>query len=221
LYELLQMYPSCKPSIGHLLSCLSPLQPRYYSFCSSPAKRNQKARVAYSLVDILTGGNQFKPGLCTHWLTKLCVQHQLLEPGHYSSVIAISEHPSEPIQVWGVHNQSSHFHLPLPIEGPLIMIGPGTGVAPFVGFLEQIQANFEASQYPETWLFFGCRHPDHDFLYHDELDEFVKQNVLTHLVTAFSRQSDKIVYVQHKLLEYTKQIADLILNKNATVFICG
>jgi len=221
LAELFHLYPSCKPPIDHLLSVLGPLVPRYYSFCSSPLVGGKKARVAFSLVEILTAHNQLKHGLCTHWLTKLCIQHQLLEPGHYSALIPVIDHPEDALQVWAIYNRSSHFHIPSPIDSPLVMIGPGTGVAPFIGFLEHIQASYSEGQYPESWLFFGCRHPDHDYLYKDNLTEYAKQNVLKQLVTAFSRETSKVVYVQHKLLEYTEELADLIVNQNATVFICG
>lgn len=145
------------------------------------------------------------------------------------------------------------FKVPANTEVPLIMVGPGTGVAPFVGFLEHRQRRIErdeklggavcrglwrggcyitslredAEYYKPlrlgpAHLFFGNRHRDVDFLYRDEMQGYLKDGALSRLETAFSRESaDEKVYVQQRILENGPELADLILNKGAHVYICG
>jgi len=120
------------------------------------------------------------------------------------------------------------FVLPNEPHIPIIMVGPGTGVAPFLSFLQHRRALRQQSQssqvsvrFGESWLFYGCRHPDKDFLYKEELNSFVKDGTLTHLITAFSRFTDKVIYVQNRIEEYGQQIMDLMLHQNAHFYICG
>lgn len=114
------------------------------------------------------------------------------------------------------------------------MVGPGTGVAPFVGFLQQRererQENPEVT-FGETWLFFGCRHRDQDYLFREELEGFVSSGALSHLKVCFSRDdpkeeteeatNSKAQYVQHNLLLYSQQITDILLKQNGSIYVCG
>lgn len=143
-----------------------------------------------------------------------------------------------------------HFNVPASPETPFIMIGPGTGVAPFIGFLQHRRARVLADEvaavavcrgwwrsgvhisslrddnnapphYGATWLFFGNRHPDVDFLFRDELSEYLGNGSLSRLYTAFSREGPEKLYVQHRMKEEGKPLADLIVDGNASIFVCG
>merc|ERR1712137_18136 len=222
LADLLDLYPSCKPSAEHVISCLPSMAPRYYSFACAPS---QEARVAFSLADIHTASGQVREGLCTYWLANLAVANGLLEADGYftPSPVAGSVPPGTPIELAAFQYKAPKFRLPTSEEGlakPHIMIGPGTGVAPFLGFLESLVLT-PAEKRGETWLFFGCRHPDRDYLYREELEQFVERGVLQLLVTAFSRATEDVVYVQHRLLEERARVASLLLEEGANVYICG
>lgn len=111
-------------------------------------------------------------------------------------------------------------------ETPIIMIGPGTGVSPFIGFLQhrRHQRDVEAKTTGKTLLFYGCRHPEKDFLLRAELEHFVADKTLTHLITAFSRlHADKVEYVQTRMEEeeHAKEIVDIMMNQNGIIYICG
>lgn len=115
------------------------------------------------------------------------------------------------------------------------MVGPGTGVAPFIGFLQQREnerrENPEAT-FGETWLFFGCRHRDRDYLFREELESFVSNGTLSHLKVCFSRDEEEEEevtktsaarprYVQHNLLLNSQNITDILLKQNGYLYVCG
>jgi cytochrome P450/NADPH-cytochrome P450 reductase len=102
----------------------------------------------------------------------------------------------------------------------MIMIGPGTGLAPFRGFLQE-RAALKAQGQPvgKALLFFGCRHPQQDFIYEDELEAFVKQGI-TKLSVAFSRLNGQKTYVQDNIKEDKEEVWQL-LQEGAIVYICG
>ena len=126
---------------------------------------------------------------------------------------------------------------------PWVMIGPGTGIAPFIGFLEHrrhllksqqdstapkdsvsamVTSSSSSAAVGESWLFFGCRNRESDFLYKKELENFENEGTLTRLVTAFSREKKgEITYVQHRLEEHKADLCDLILKKKGIIFVCG
>jgi len=116
--------------------------------------------------------------------------------------------------------RSSTFRLPRKASTPVIMVGAGTGMAPFRAFVREFIA--EGGIRPKTMLFFGCRKRDEDFIYRDELEEAVsgERPVLSELVTAFSREQQEKVYVQHRLRERGEDIARL-LQEGGFVFVCG
>lgn len=103
------------------------------------------------------------------------------------------------------------------------MIGPGVGVAPFIGFLRHryLLKNNEGALFGKAWLFFGCRYADRDYVFRDELELFLRAGVLSEVFVSFSRETDRKCYVQHNIEERGKDFADLILNENASVYVCG
>ena len=112
------------------------------------------------------------------------------------------------------------FRLPDDVAKPIIMIGPGTGLAPFRGFLqERADRKARGASLGPAMLFFGCRHPDQDYLYADELKAFEAGGV-TELHTAFSRADGPKTYVQHLVAAQKEKVWRLI-QQGATIYVCG
>jgi len=116
----------------------------------------------------------------------------------------------------------TNFRLPLDLSIPVIMVATGTGISPFRGYLQyrkyqtQKDPNLELA---DAWLFYGCRHPQRDFLF-PELENFGQEG-LVNLRTAFSRLNPDKVYVQQRLREESNIIYNLMVYKNARIYICG
>ncbi|WP_189027617.1 assimilatory sulfite reductase (NADPH) flavoprotein subunit [Paenibacillus albidus] len=113
--------------------------------------------------------------------------------------------------------QNPNFKLPANPAAPVIMIGPGTGVAPFRSFLEERE---ELGADGKTWLFYGDRHFVTDFLYQTDWQRMLKEGVLTKLDVAFSRDTEEKVYVQHRILEKSKELYEW-LQAGAHIYVCG
>ncbi|MDP2113352.1 MAG: assimilatory sulfite reductase (NADPH) flavoprotein subunit, partial [Bacteroidota bacterium] len=109
------------------------------------------------------------------------------------------------------------FKLPENEETPVILVGAGTGVAPYRAFLQQREAN---NQKGKTWLFFGERRFSSDFLYQIEWQKLIKDGYLEKIDVAFSRDQEQKIYVQHRLIEKQKEIYEW-LNKGASIYLCG
>lgn len=202
---VLQQFASSKPPLDFFLELLPRLQPRYYSISSSPNATPGVVHVTAALVQFNTPVQRAHNGVATSWFA---APEQI--PSGNGAL------PKVPIFI-----RKSTFHLPK-LNVPIIMVGPGTGLAPFRGFLHEraFQAKKAAAE-PTNVLFFGCRHPDHDYIYSDELSSFASQQ-LCELHVAFSRQSAQKIYVQHKMAE--PAIADRIyqlLEEGAYIYVCG
>ena len=132
--------------------------------------------------------------------------------------------------------RKSAFRLPVDPARPIVMVGPGTGLAPFRGFLQERAAILKkkgggsssggggavaAASLGEAHLFFGCRSQDHDFIYREELEAFERNGALSSLRVAFSRQGPSKVYVQHLISKEAAEIARLVTRERASVYICG
>ncbi|MGJ7066987.1 flavodoxin domain-containing protein [Morganella morganii] len=175
--------------------CLPPLMPRLYSISSSPLVSPDEVHLTAGVVEYSTDGRA-RYGAATRYLT-----HQL-QPG--DSVACFIEH-------------NDHFRLPDDPEKPVIMIGPGTGIAPFRAFLQQRAAQQSGGK---NWLITGNPHEKSDFLYETELTDFVRQGVLTELTTAWSRDQPQKVYVQDKLAERRETVWRW-LEQGAYLHVCG
>jgi sulfite reductase (NADPH) flavoprotein alpha-component len=123
--------------------------------------------------------------------------------------------PGDTLPVYIHHNPN--FKLPANPETPIIMIGPGTGVAPFRAFLEERE---ESGADGKSWLFYGDQHFLTDFLYQLDWQRWLKDGVLTRMDVAFSRDTDKKVYVQHRMLEKSRELFQW-LQEGASVYVCG
>lgn len=201
LLTLLNSYPSCAPPLAELLDALSPLAPRLYSITCAPEVTPTTASVAFSVVNFKTPNGEERRGVATNWLDSLS--------GDYSARVPVYIKPS------------LKFGLPADATAPLIMIGPGTGVAPFRGFLQARRATAQSGgKLSEAMLFFGCRRRDEDFLYEQDWNGFTADGTLTAFTCAFSRETSEKVYVQHKIQEHATEVARLIAD-GAFIMVCG
>ncbi|TJY44036.1 assimilatory sulfite reductase (NADPH) flavoprotein subunit [Cohnella pontilimi] len=123
--------------------------------------------------------------------------------------------PGDKLRVY-VH-QNPNFKLPPASDIPILMIGPGTGVAPFRAFLQERE---ETGAEGKTWLFFGDQHFRTDFLYQIEWQKWLREGVLTRMDVAFSRDTDRKVYVQHRMLEKSRELYQW-LEEGAYLYVCG
>lgn len=112
---------------------------------------------------------------------------------------------------------NKHFRLPEDPQTPVIMIGPGTGVAPFRAFMQQRVAEGVAG---DSWLFFGNPYFEQDFLYQTEWQQYLKSGALSRISLAFSRDQAEKVYVQHKIKQQAKELW-LWLERGAHIYLCG
>lgn len=135
--------------------------------------------------------------------------------GVCSGEFALRAQAGDSLPVYVQSNQN--FRLPANPDTPIIMIGPGTGIAPFRAFLEERK---EIGAQGKTWLFFGDQHYVTDFLYQTEWQRWAKDGVLTQVDLAFSRDTDEKVYVQHRMLEKSQELFEW-LEEGAVIYVCG
>ncbi|XP_032237182.2 methionine synthase reductase [Nematostella vectensis] len=236
LLELLTAFPSCFPPFERLLEHLPRLSPRPYSISSSPLEKPGQLNFVFNVVEFgeFEDIRKSRKGVCTSWLEGLTGSMITEEGNKANGILKISELSilSSPyVQVPVSARSNSDFKLPPDSRIPVIMIGPGTGVAPFIGFLHHRRKQMELAEdltgFGEMWLFFGCRHREKDFLYQKELESFVETGTLSRLFTSFSRDQGFTVslstprYVQDNLKLQGDKIADLVLNDGAVVYVCG
>ncbi|RYF96524.1 MAG: sulfite reductase, partial [Chitinophagaceae bacterium] len=194
LHELLRIYPlNSNNQFKDLIGILEPISPRLYSISSSPEAHSGEVHITVAR-DKFHINEEWKFGLCSDFLSQLAVDNSI---------------------EFYIH-KNSQFRLPSD-EKDVIMIGPGTGVAPFRSFLAQRDAVGAGGR---NWLFFGDQHFVTDFLYQTELQNWVETGVLTKLNVAFSRDQKEKVYVQHKMLKHGKELYEWLLN-GASLYVCG
>lgn len=199
--DLLEEVPACELPFELYLSLLARLSPRYYSIASSPLMEADRCSITVGVVEApARKGHDTYMGVCSTYLA---------EQLKGSAIFAF------------VKDTQSAFRLPEDARVPIIMVGPGTGVAPFRGFLQE-RAALKAQGKPvgPAMLFFGCRNPQQDFIYADELRSYAQQGV-TELYTAFSRvPGQPRAYVQQGILDQQARIWQMI-QQGAIVYICG
>ncbi len=191
--DLLAAYP-VRASVDDWLSVLKPLAPRQYSISSSPKVSPREVQLTVSAVRYNVRGLP-RHGVCSTYLA--------------------DDSADEPIGIWV--QRSAHFKPPAESDVPMIMVGPGTGIAPFRGFLQERRALGHTGK---NWLFFGEQHRATDFYYRDELERFCADGLLTDLDLAFSRDQEHKIYVQGRMLEKGAQLWRW-LNDGAHVYVCG
>ena len=198
IVDLLQAHPGAW-SAEALVEALRPLQPRLYSIASSRKAVGDEAHLTVAHVEYLRGTAQ-RWGAASHHLATL------------------EEGASLPVFV----ERNERFRVPADASRDVIMIGPGTGVAPFRGFVQERSAtrSMTAGATGRDWLLFGNPHARSDFLYQLEWQDALKRGTLHRLDLAFSRDQAQKIYVQHKLREHGRDLFDWLEN-GAHLYVCG
>ncbi|WP_337011284.1 sulfite reductase subunit alpha [Pantoea sp. AS142] len=193
--DLLQLELTRTLAVPEFVALLRPLQYRAYSISSSSKAHPNQVHLTVASVRYHSGGRN-RGGVCSTYLAERVRRGE-------KPAIFISPNKS--------------FRVPANNSAPLIMVGPGTGIAPFRAFLQERQATGAQGK---NWLFFGDQHQEHDFIYQDELLAWRDNGLLTRLDLAFSRDQEKKIYVQSRMLE---QGAELYawLQEGAYFYVCG
>lgn len=194
IVDLLQDFPA-KVTVADLTKLLRPLQPRSYSISSSPEAFPGELHLTVSLVNYENRGRT-KRGTCSTFLSEVTIENE-----HVPIFI-------EP---------NLNFRLPKDAETPIVMIGAGTGIAPYRAFVQHRELSEKRGK---SWLFFGNRNFETEFLYQTEWQNFLKIGALTRMNVAFSRDSSKKEYVQHRLMENSAELYRW-LEEGAHFYICG
>lgn len=192
--DLLEEFPA-DLTAQELVQVLRSFPARLYSISSSQLAVGEEVHITVSRVRYSRNGRE-RSGACSTYLA------DQIEPDSFVSVF-IEKNPA--------------FKLPVNEETPVILVGAGTGVAPYRAFLQHREAS---NQKGKTWLFFGERRFSSDFLYQLEWHKLIKDGYLEKIDVAFSRDQEQKIYVQHRLIEKKKEIYEW-LNKGASIYLCG
>jgi sulfite reductase (NADPH) flavoprotein alpha-component len=193
--DFLVEHPSVKIPAAEFVGLLTKLQPRLYSVASSLKAFPDPV---HFIVDVV-----------------VYESHGKIRKGVASSFLA-ERAQNVPVPVYP--SLAKHFHLPDDPNTPIIMVGPGTGIAPFRAFLQDRQVTGAKGK---NWLFFGAQHKKCDYAYGDEFEKMKADGFLTRLDCAWSRDQAHKIYVQHKMAENAAEIWDWIEAKGAQFFVCG
>ncbi|KAL2911756.1 NAPDH-dependent diflavin reductase [Polyrhizophydium stewartii] len=191
--EVISDFASLKVPVKYIVDIFPPMRPRSFSIASSPLVRPHAIELAVGIVTYRTRMREPRHGVCTKWMAQL---------------------QAGDVVRFGV--QAGTFRLPLSINTPIVCIGPGTGVAPMRSLL-QTRHELGAS---ENTLFVGTRSRTSDFLYGEEWTAWAAQGSLQ-LFTAFSRDQNHKIYVQHRIVEHGVHVWDIVGERGGTVYLSG
>src|SRR5437868_14133156 len=193
--DFLVEHPSVRFTPSEFVGLLTKLQPRLYSVASSLRAYPDQVHFIVDVVRYESNG-RVRKGVASSFLAER------------ADDVPVPVFPSV----------AKHFHLPEDAATPIIMVGPGTGVAPFRAYLQERQVTGAKGK---NWLFFGAQHVNCDFAYEEDFDAFMKEGILTRLDCAWSREQVHKVYVQHKLADNAAEIWKWIDAEGAQFFVCG
>lgn len=195
LLDMLRDFGPWNAKAQDIVSLLRKMTPRLYSIASSFNAHPGEVHLTIGAVRYNAHGRDRK-GVCSV---------QVAERTQVGDTLPVFVQPNK------------HFHLPESLETDVIMCGPGTGIAPFRSFIEERAVNGTTGR---TWLFFGDQHEATDFLYKEELEKYQQDGALTKVTTAFSRDTEKKVYVQNRMIENGKELFAW-LDNGASFYVCG
>ena len=193
LIDLFKEFPQSSLSVDDFVGLLRPMPPRLYSIASSLSAHSDEVHLTVAVVRYDTHGRKRK-GVCSSYLAE-----------RVGDTIPCYFHPNK------------NFKLPEESDKPIIMVGPGTGIAPFRAFIEERKINGSSGK---NWLFFGDRSQKTDYLYGDEWQRYQQDGSLHSLDLAWSRDQEDKVYVQHKMLERGQELWKW-LEEGAVFYVCG
>ena len=193
LIDLFLEFPQSGLSAQDFVGLLRPMPPRLYSIASSLSAHAEEVHLTVAVVRYEGNGRKRK-GVCSSYLAE-----------RVGDTIPCYLHPNK------------NFKLPEDSSTPIIMVGPGTGIAPFRAFIEERQATGAKGK---NWLFFGDRSQNTDYLYGNEWESYQKEGILNELDLAWSRDQQEKVYVQHKMLEKKAELWSW-LQDGAVFYVCG
>ena len=193
--DFLLEHPSVKFGAEEFVALLTKLQPRLYSVASSLRAFPDQVHFIVDLVTYESHG-RVRKGVCSTFMAERAEN------------VPVPVYPSS----------AKHFHLPEDGNVPIIMIGPGTGIAPFRAYLQERQA---LGAKGKNWLFFGAQREGCDYAYKEDFAQFKSDGLLTRLDCAWSRDQAHKIYVQHKMLENAAEIWKWIDSDGAQFFVCG
>ncbi len=195
LLDLIRDYSLFDIPAKEFVSILRKMPPRLYSAASSLKAYPEEVHLTVGKVAFHAHGRE-RFGVCSG-----------------QCALRLQEGDTVPVYV----HENSNFRLPADADAPIIMIGPGTGIAPFRAFLQERE---EIGAQGKSWLFFGDQHFVTDFLYQVEWQRWLKQGVLSRIDLAFSRDASRKIYVQHRMLEKSRELYAW-LQDGAVVYVCG
>ncbi len=195
IIDLVTDFPIEQLSPQMFADCLRKLPPRLYSIASSLTRHPDEVHITVAAVRYQAHGRERK-GVGSTFLAE-----------------RIGEDMTVPVYI----DHNPNFKLPADASTPIIMIGPGTGIAPFRAFIEEREAMGASGK---NWLFFGDQHFETDFLYQVEWLHYLKSGVLTRMDVAFSRDQERKIYVQHRMAEHGKELYAW-LQDGAHLYVCG
>ena len=207
--DFIKEFDSLQLSLQELSEIFPSINPRYYTCASSYNKNNNVIELIITLVSYLGPQKEKRYGLTSNYFNDLYTSKSFTKNDEYVNIII----------------KDSDFKLPDNLQTPMLMLCTGSGIAPFISFLQELDFNKSKNNEMkfETYLIFGSMNKKNDFILEKELDDFKKNGILTEYYTAFSRDQEKKVYVQDILgINFDKdKIENLIVNKGMYVYICG
>jgi sulfite reductase (NADPH) flavoprotein alpha-component len=195
ILDLLEEFPVAKFTPEEFIKVVRKLQPRLYSIASSQRAVGEAVHLTLAVVRYTPKfSDRLRKGVCSTFLAE-----------RTNGVVSVFTHTAK------------HFRVPEDPTVATIMVGPGTGIAPFRAFLQERKATGATGK---NWLFFGEQHEGSDFFYRDEFEDYQKDGTLTKLTTAFSRDQAEKIYVQNRILEHAEEIFAWF-ESGAIFYICG
>ena len=207
--DFIKEFDSLKLSLQGLCEIFPIISPRYYTCCSSSKHNNNIIEIIITLVSFKGPKGDKKYGMTSNYINELYITKSFQKNDVFANISF----------------KESEFKFPFHLQTPMLMIGTGSGIAPFISFLQEFDSfkSKNPDMIFETYLIFGSMNKNNDFIFEKELEEFKKKGVLKEYYTAFSRDQEKKFYVQDALgINFDKEkIVNLIIKKVMHVYVCG
>jgi NADPH-ferrihemoprotein reductase len=201
LVDLLHLCPSIEAPLEHFLAFCPRMLPRYYTISSSSSVHPKEVHLTVAVTETLKKDGTIFKGVCSSFLAGVVAGKSTVR----------------------VFNRESTFRLPKDASKPILMIGPGTGVAPMRALLQEraYLRDVKMEELGENVLYFGCKKASLDYLYEDEMAKLQSDGVLNKLYVAYSREQSEKVYVQHLLAKNASETWNLVDSQGAFIYVCG